>query len=285
MLYTFDSGGESAADRRTAQYFEMMGNRAIYRDGWVAATRHGIPWKTAGQEKGFDADVWELYHVAEDFSQANNLAAKNPAKLEELQAAFETEARKFNVYPLDDRMAGRMDHSNRPNALAGLTSFTYGPGVAFINESATLNTHNVPFTITADVNAANEGADGVIAAMGGTSSGWSLYVKDGRPTFFYNFFEVAGYRAQSSTPLPKGKSTVRVEFTPEANGYGKPATATLFVDGKQAGAVRVERTVPVGYGAEGLDIGMDNVSAVSPDYESPFPFTGIVKTVTIAVQK
>jgi arylsulfatase len=263
----------------------MMGNRAIYKDGWIAAARHGIPWATAGQMTGFDSDVWELYDLSKDFTQSDDLAAKNPAKLKELQAAFEVEARKYNVLPLDDRMAGRFDQTNRPNALAGLTRFTYGPGVSYIQESAALNTHNTPFSITAEVESGTGSADGVIAAEGGKTSGWSLYVKDGLPTFYYNFFTIAGYRAQSSMPLPKGKSTVRVEFTPEETGYGKPAVAKLFVNGTQAGVVRVERTVPVGYSGEGLDIGMDNVSSVSPDYKSPFPFGGRVLTVTIAVEK
>jgi arylsulfatase len=278
MAYTFESG--TAPDRRTTQYFEMMGNRAIYKDGWVAATRHGIPWLTGGQATGFDADVWELYHVAEDFSEADDVVAQNAAKLKELQAAFDVEARKYNVYPLDDRMAARFDLSNRPNPLTGLTTFTYGPGVGFINEGSTLNTHN-GFSVTAEIDGP---ADGVLAAMGGTSSGWSLYVKNGRPTFYYNFFEVAGYRVQSSAPMPKGKSTVRVEVTPEEPGYGKPAAVKLLVDGKQTGAGRVERTVPVGYGAEGFDVGADNISAVSPDYRTPFPFRGTIQSVTIAVE-
>jgi len=283
MVYTFDAA--VAPERRKAQYFEMMGNRAIYKDGWVAATRHGIPWMTAGQATGFDADVWELYNIDEDFSEAEDLAARNPEKLTELQAAFEAEARKYDVYPLDDRMAARFDMTQRPNALAGLSSFTYGPGVNYIGESATLNTHNVPFTITAQLDTGTGAADGVIAAMGGTSSGWSLYVKNGRPNFYYNFFEVAGYRARSSASLPKGKSVVRVEFTPEEAGYGKPANVRLLLNDKEVGAVRVEKTVPVGYGAEGFDVGMDNISAVSPDYETPFPFSGRVGGVTIAVGK
>jgi arylsulfatase len=241
FVSTFASA--AAPEIRTSQYFEMMGNRAIYKDGWIAATRHGIPWMTAGQATGFDADVWELYNVAEDFSEANNVVSKNPAKLKELQAAFDVEARKYNVFPLDDRMAQRIDMTNRPNPLTGLTSFTYGPGVAYVGPNATLSTNNVPFTITAEVEAGTGGADGVIIAFGGTTAGWSLYVKDGRPTFYYNFFDVAGYRAQSSAPLPKGKSTVRVELTPEEPGYGKPAAVKLFVDGKQTGAVRVEKTV------------------------------------------
>jgi arylsulfatase len=283
MIYTFDSA--AAPDRRKVQYFELLGNRAIYKDGWMAATRHGTPWKTAGQDKSFDDDVWELYNIAKDFSQATDLAAQYPAKLKELQAAFDVEARKYNVFPLDDRFAERFDSSLRPNALSGLKSFTYGPGVGYINENSTISTHNVPFSITAEVEAGSGSADGVIAAIGGKTSGWSLYVKGGQPTFYYNFFDVAGYRVQSSTPLPKGKSTVRVEFTPEEPGYGKPAAVKLLVDGKQVASGRVEKTVPLGYGAEGFDVGRDNISAVSPDYTSPFPFGGTVRSVTIAVEK
>ena len=283
MVYTFASA--AAGDRRTVQYFELLGNRGIYKDGWMAATRHGIPWDTAGQRPSFDADVWELYHLEKDFAQATDLAAQNPQKLKELQAAFDVEARKYNVYPLDDRFAQRFDQSLRPNALAGLTRFTYGPGVGYIGENSFINTHNVPFSITAEVEAETGAAEGVIAAIGGGTSGWSLYVKDGRPTFYYNFFDVAGYRVQSSTPLPKGKSAVRVEITPEEPGYGKPAAVKLLVDGKQVGAGRVERTVPLGYGAEGFDVGRDNISAVSPDYKAPFAFGGTIRSVTIAVEK
>lgn len=250
----------------------------------MAVTRHGIPWMTAGQASGFDGDVWELYDVSQDFTQANDVAAQNSDKLTELKTAFEVEARKYNVFPLDDRMAGRFDQTNRPNALAGVTSFTYGAGVNYIQESAAINTHNVAFSITAEIVTGPDAADGVIAAMGGKTSGWSLYVKNSIPTFYYNFFAVAGFTARSSTPLPKGKSTVRVEFVPEQQGYGKPAGVTLFVNGAQVGAARVERTVPVGYSGEGLDIGADNVSAVSPEYRSPFHFGGRILGVTIATE-
>jgi arylsulfatase len=270
-----------APEVRTTQYFEMMGNRAIYKDEWIAATRHGIPWLTAGQTTGFDKDVWELYDLSKDFTEADDVAAKNPEKLKELQAAFDVEARKYIV----DRMAGRFDLTNRPNALAGLSSFTYGPGVGYIQESAALNTHNVAFLVTAQLDNDSDNADGVIIAEGGKTSGWALYVKDGLPTFYYNFFEVAGYRAQSTAPLPTGRSTVRFEFTPEEKGYGKPADVKLFVNGQQTATVRVERTVPVGYSGEGLDIGADNISAVSPDYTSPFSFGGKVLGVTLTVQR
>lgn len=279
---TFDSA--TAPEVRTTQYFEMMGNRAIYKDGWIAATRHGIPWLTAGQATGFDSDVWELYDLSKDFTEADDLAAKNPDKLKELQAVFDVEARKYNVLPLDDRMTGRLDLANRPNPLSGLSTFTYGPGVAYIGPSATLSTASVPFTITAEIDTSADKTDGAIVAFGGKSAGWSLYIKDGKPTFYYNFFGVAGYRAQSSTPLPSGKNTVRVEITPEEKGYGKPADAKLFVNGKQTGSVKVERTVPVAFSGEGLDIGADNISAVSPDYTSPFAFGGKVIGVTLTVQ-
>jgi Sulfatase len=239
MLYSFDDA--AAESRRTVQYFEMLGNRGIYRDGWMATARHGrLPWQTAGSPGAFDDDKWELYDLSDDFSQADDVAAQDPEKVKELQAAFLEEARKYNVLPLDDRMSERFDASLRPNPLTGLKSFSYGPGATNINESATLNTHGVPFSVTAEVEAGSDGADGAIAAMGGVTSGWSLYVKDGKPTFDYNFFEVETYRVRSSEALPDGKSTVRIEFTPVEPGLGKPATVKLYLNDKQTGEGRAE---------------------------------------------
>lgn len=284
MRYSFDDG--KAKPRRTVQYFEMLGNRGIYKDGWMAVARHGrLPWETAGGGSGtFDQDRWELYNLADDFSQADDLAAKNPGKVKELQAAFLAEAKKYNVLPLDDRMAERFDATLRPNPLAGLKRFTYGPGVTNISESAILNTHGVPFSVTAAVEAGSTGSDGVLAAVGGITSGWSLYVKDGKPVFYYNFFEVEKYRVQSSEALPTGKSIVRVEFTPVEAGPGKPATVKLYVNDKQTGEGRVEKTVPFRYSVEPFDVGMDNVSAVSDEYKPPFPFKGRIEHVTIELK-
>ncbi len=282
MLYSFNDG--QAKSRRTVQYFEMFGNRGIYKDGWMASARHGrLPWG-AGSPGSFDQDRWELYNLSDDFTQADDLVSKYPEKVKELQAAFLVEAKKYNVLPLDDRLAERFAASLRPNPLAGLKSFAYGPGVTDISESATLNTHGVPFTITADVEVGSAGADGVLAAIGGITSGWSLYVKDGKPTFYYNFFEVEKYKVQSSEALPKGKSTVRVEFTPVEHGPGKPATVKLYVNGKQTGEGRVERTVPFRYSVEPFDVGMDNVSAVSEEYKPPFPFKGRIEQVKIELK-
>lgn len=204
--------------------------------------------------------------------------------MNELKAAFLEEARKYNVLPLDDRMSERFDASLRPNPLAGLRSFSYGPGTTNISESAVLNTHGVPFSVTAQIETSGVGADGVLAAIGGVTSGWTLYVKDGKLAFDYNFFEVEKYRTQSSEALPPGKSTVRAEITPVEPGPGRPATVKLFVNGKQAGAGRVERTVPFRYSVEPFDVGMDNVSAVSDAYKSPYPFQGRIEQVTIELR-
>jgi arylsulfatase len=229
-------------------------------------------------------DVWELYNVDKDFSQADNLAAKKPEKLKELQAAFLVEAKKFNVLPLDDRMAERFDLTLRPNPLAGLKKVTYGPGVTGLNEAAVLNTHGVPFSVTAEVEVGQAAANGVLAAIGGITSGWSLYVKDGKPTFYYNFFEVEHAKVQSSEVLPPGKATIRAEITPTEPGPGKPADVRLLVNDKEVGQGRIVRTVPFVYGVEPFDIGRDTVSPVSQDYTSPFPFQGRIKEVTIQVK-
>ena len=282
MLYSFNDG--AAKSHRTVQYFEMFGNRGIYQDGWMATTRHGrLPWG-AGSSGGFDDDPWELYNVAEDFSQAENLAAKHPEKVKALQAAFLVEAKTYNVLPLDDRLSERFDASLRPNPLAGLKHFTYGPGVSGISESAVLNTHGVPFSVTVEVEVGEAGSDGVLAAIGGITSGWSLYVKDGKPTFYYNFFEVDHARIQSSEVLPKGTSTVRMELTPVEPGPGKPADVKLFVNGKETGRGRVAKTVPFRYSVEPFDVGRDTVSPVTEDYKVPFAFQGGIEHVTIEVK-
>jgi arylsulfatase A-like enzyme len=283
MLYSFNDG--KVQSRRTVQYFEMLGNRGIYKDGWMASARHGrLPWETAGASGDFNQDTWELYNLSEDFTQADDLAAKHPEKVKELQAAFLVEAKKYNVLPLDDRMSERFDASLRPNPLAGLKTFVYGPGATNISESVTLNTHGVPFSVTTDVEVGSTGPDGVLAAIGGITSGWSLYVKDGKPIFYYNFFEVEKYRVQSSATLPQGKSTVRMEFTPIEPGHGKPATVKLYVNGKQTGEGRVEKTVPFRYSVEPFDVGMDNVSAVSEEYKPPFAFKGRIEQVKIELK-
>ena len=282
MLYSFDH--PKAPSRRTVQYFEMLGNRAIYKDGWMAAARHGrLPWETGASSGDFAADQWELYDVEHDFSQAEDLAAKRPKKLKELQQAFLAEARKYHVLPLDDRLGARFDTTLRPNPLTGVTRFSYGPGVTGIGEGAFLNTHGVAFTITAEVETGAAGSDGVIAAIGGIISGWSLYVKDGRPAFHYNYFDVEHAKAQSADALPPGRSVIRAEIRPTEPGPGKPATVRLFVNDREVATAEIRHTVPFRYGVEPFDVGMDTVSAVTETYQAPFPFQGTIGKVAIEV--
>ena len=283
MLYTFDD--ETAESRRTVQYFEMFGNRGVYKDGWMASARHGrLPWETAASTPNFSADVWELYNIDNDFTQADNLAVQEPEKLQELQDAFLVEADKYDVLPLDDRLAARFDMTLRPNPMAGMTTFTYGPGVTGIGEGAFPNTHRVPFSITVDVDVSETLGDGVLAAIGGVISGWSLYVKDGKPVFYYNLFDVAHTKVQSAEALVPGKTKIQVEFTPVDANAGSAADVRMLVNDKEVAKGRVSATVPFRYGVEPFDIGMDTVSAVSDEYSPPFPFQGGINAVTIDVK-
>ena len=213
MVYSFDD--PKAKGHRGTQYFEMFGNRALYHDGWIAVCRHGrLPWMNQGSYD-FADDKWELYNIDDDFSEAHDLAAKNPEKLRELQDMFWAEAAKYDVLPLDDRFAERGDPSLRPSLIEGRTHFTYFAGAERIPESSSPNIKNKSHIITAYV---DQPGDGVLVAAGGTVGGYTLFVKDGKPTYEYNWFGQQRYRVTSSEPLPAGKSTVRVEFKYDGGG-------------------------------------------------------------------
>jgi arylsulfatase len=282
MMYSFDDA--KAAGQRPTQYFEMLGNRAIYHDGWIAACRHGrLPWETSGSFD-FDADTWELYKLDEDFSEYSDLSAKHPQKLRELQEIFWIEAMKYNVLPLDDRFAERGDPSLRPSLIAGRTEFTYYPGAIRIPESSAPNVKNKSHTITAYVEIPPEGGDGVLVAAGGTVGGYAIYIEDLRPRYEYNWFSQARYKIASSERLSPGPAKIRVEFEYDGGGVGKGGTLSLFVNDRKVSEGRVEKTVPGRYSAdETFDIGMDTGSPVSVDYSSPNRFTGTLRKVEIAL--
>jgi arylsulfatase A-like enzyme len=286
MGYSFDKPNEKT--RHTVQYFEMFGNRGLYKDGWMAVARHGrLPWQPAATENvgNFSDDTWELYHIDTDFSQAVNVASKHPDKLKELQLAFDQEAKKYNVYPLDDRAAERFDSNLRPNPISGIKKMVYTPGITGLSESSVLNTHNVPFTITSMIEITDQNnTEGVLAAIGGLSGGWSLYIKDGKPTFYYNFFEINHYMIKSPETLKIGKSIIKIEFNPTEPGYGKPALVKLYVNDKLVTEGRVEKTVPVRYSLEPFDVGQDTITPVSNEYKSPFPFKGKIENVIIELK-
>jgi arylsulfatase len=280
MVYTF--GDAKAKGNRKTQYFEMFGNRAVYDNGWIATCRHGrLPWENAGSYD-FDKDEWQLYNLDDDFSEANDLAAKNPQKLKELQDLFWIEATKYNVLPLDDRFIERADPAMRPSLIEGRTKFTYFPGVRRVPESSSPNVKNKSHTITVDVEIPKEGGDGVLVAAGGNVGGYALFVKDGIPTYEYNYFTVERFKIAGKDRLTPGKHTVRFEFKYDGGGVGKGGTGTIIVDGKEAAKGRIEKTILGRFSAdETFDTGEDTGSPVSDLYKSPFRFAGTITKVVI----
>jgi hypothetical protein len=285
MRYAFDDAG--AAERHGTQYFEMFCNRGIYHDGWTAVTRHSTPWVMESLPP-FADDTWELYDTNTDWSQAHDLAAEQPEKLEELKALFMEEARKYDVLPLDDRRVERFnsDIAGRPVLIRGNSQLLFG-GMGRLSENAMINVKNKSHSVTAELEVPEGGASGVIVAQGGAFAGWSLYVKDGRPTYCYNLFGVQRFHVGGETEIPAGTHQVRMEFTYDGGGLGKGGTVALFVDGAKSGEGRVEGTVPMVFSAdETCDVGSDTASPVSDDYTSATSrFTGRVTWVQIDVDE
>jgi arylsulfatase len=287
FAYTFDARNAKAPSTRTQQYFEMMGNRAMYHDGWIASCRHGrLPWETHGSS-GFDQDAWELYHIEEDFSQAVDLASKEPAKLRQLQDLFMAEAAKYNVLPLDDRFAERLDVTLRPSYFAHRDTVTFYPGMVRLPEGSGPKLVGVPFTLTAPIEVPKSGAEGVIFALGGDAAGWSLFMWEGKVRFHYNFFAIRRYDVTSREALAPGKHHIELAFVPESPTPGSPANVTLSIDGKQVAEGRVDEQVPPRGGPAPRDVGKDCVSPVCDDYakKGRFPFTGTIDSVTFVFGK
>ena len=281
MLYAFDDA--KAQDRRTTQYFELFGGRAIYHEGWWAGTRHGVDGVSKHGSTAYDKDVWELYDMRSDFGHANDLAARNPEKLKELQALFDKEARKYNVYPMADDMKALLS-AERPELVSG-NKASYGPGTVRLPEDAVMNTKNRSFSLVAEVDNRDRKAEGMLVTLGGESGGYALVVQQGKPTFHYNFLGLERTTITSPEPLPKGKSTVRFDFAYDGVGMGKGGKGTLSINGRKAAEGRIKRTVPVVFSTDDtFDVGEDWGTPVSPTYKLPFKFTGALKQVTVEVK-
>ena len=281
MVYSFDDA--KAKDRRTTQYFELATNRAIYHDGWVACSKYGLPWETLGRGDGFLTAPWELYNVDQDFSEADDLAAKMPAKLEELKAKFIAEAKKYDVLPLDPRFSERMDPSLR---IAGKpkTSWTYYGNSVSLPEPIGPKLFPRPLTMTAELVVPKGGAEGVVTCAGAFSAGWSLYVTENRPVFRYTFFDVADVTIQGTKTLPEGKVTLSTDFTPDGSPQGS-GTLKLFVNGQPAGEGKVERSA-FRHGLEPFEVGRDSITPIDPAYKGKgsFPFTGNIEKVVFQIK-
>jgi len=279
MNYSFDNA--AAPDVRKTQYFEMVGNRGIYHDGWFAGTIHKAPWEAAPR-RPLNEDVWELYNVNEDFSQAINLAEKNPAKLEELKKQFLEEAVRYNVLPIDDRTIERFDPviAGRPDLMNGRTKLTLYEGAKGIPENAFINIKNTSLAITAEVDVPAD-ASGVLICQGGDFGGWSLYMLDGKPAYTYNWVGLEFYTVASTQKVPPGKHTIRFDFDYEG-GRGGGGTGTLSLDGKKIANGRIAKTNSNTFGIdESADVGVDENTPVTLAYAKRPKFTGKIGSVTL----
>jgi arylsulfatase len=286
LAYTFND--TKAKDRHRTQYFEIIGNRAIYHDGWLAGTVHREPWERQPRTT-LDQDKWELYDARKDFSLANDLAVKNPQKVKEMQALFMKEAVKYSVLPIDDRSIERFNAAlaGRPDLMGGRTSLTVYEGMTGVLENAFINIKNRAHTITAEVEIPSGGANGVVIAQAGRFAGWSLYFKDGKPAYAYNFVGLKHFTVAAAQPVAPGKATIRLDFAYDGGGLGKGGTATLSVNGQKVAEGRIEHTVPMVFsGDEGADVGVDEATNVTDAYkERDNRFTGTIHKVTIDLKE
>lgn len=285
MAYSFDKS--DAKSTHKTQYFEIFGNRAIYNDGWFAGTIHRAPWEKVPRRK-LQEDKWELYDTRHDFSLSNDVAAANPEKLKELEDIFMQEATKYRVLPIDDRLIERLNAATagRPDLMGERTSLTLAPGMDSMSENVFLNIKNRSLSITADLEVPKGGANGVILAQGGRFGGWSLYLKDGKPAYCYNFVGLQQDKVSAPTALAAGKANIRMNFDYDGGGAGKGGTATILVNGEKVASGRIERTQVAIFSAdETAGVGRDDATPVTTDYkEQDNAFTGRILKVTVDVK-
>jgi arylsulfatase len=289
LVYTFDDA--TVPTRHSVQYFEMLGNRAIYKDGWMASTTPlRLPWVTlVGAEPNPDDFKWELYHIDEDNSQANNLADKNPDKLKELLTAFDAEAKKYNVYPLDSSFASRIDPAIRPSLTRGREEFTYYPAMIRIPEGSAPDFKNKSFSVGAEIVVPQSGASGVLATIGGRFGGWALLMFESKPQFLYALSNQPQhkFRVASDEAISPGNHVVRVDFKYDGGGIGKGGTAILRVDGKEVAQGRIPQTPQVRFSLdETFDVGEDTGTPVVEDYadKMPFAFIGTLNKLLVVLE-
>jgi arylsulfatase len=285
MVYTFDKANANAPSTRKTQYFEMFGNRGIYHEGWYACTTPpAAPWlmslgKLPDVVNGFK---WELYNLKEDFSQANDLAAKMPDKLRDMQELFLVEASKYQVFPLDNSILPRI-LAPKPSYTAGRSVFTYSGELSGTPSSDAPNILARSYTITAEIEVPNAAAEGIIVTDGGRFGGYGLYLLKGKPVFTYNFFDIERFKWEGKEALGPGKHTLVFDFKYDGPGMGKGGTGTLTVDGKEVASRKVPHTIPAILTIdETFDVGVDTRTPVDDkDYQVPFRFTGKIAKLTV----
>jgi arylsulfatase len=292
MAYTWDKAGADVASRRTTQYFEMLGNRAIYDDGWVAATTPAtLPWELSSKPA---PDVitgyqWELYNVAQDPTQFNDLAAAMPDKLKQMQDIFYAEAKKYDVLPLDNTTLARWN-GPKPNLTGGRKVFTYTGTLTGVPNSGAPSILNKSYTITAEVTIPKGGGEGMIVTDGGRFGGYALFlskgvggIRRGKPVFLYNLLDLKR-TVWAGPELSAGKHTIVFDFKSDGPGLGKGGTGVLYVDGKEVARKSMENTTPITFPEdETFDVGKDTrtgVAMLEYRYDVPFEFTGTINKLT-----
>jgi arylsulfatase len=286
LAYTFDKAQANAPSTRTTQYFEMFANRGIYHAGWYACTTPPAPPWLLGTAKLPDDVVngyqWELYNLTEDYSQFNDLAAKRPDKLRELQELFMVEAAKYHVFPLDNSVLSRVI-TPRPSATAGRTVFTYTGEMAGLPMSDAPSILNRSYTITAEVEVPLGGGEGMLVTLGGRFGGYGLYLLKGKPVFTYNLVDLERFRWEGGDALTPGKHTIVFDFTSDGPGLGKGGSGVLQVDGKEVASKQVPHTTPFLMTIdETFDVGADLRTPIDDnDYQLPFRFTGKITKLTV----
>jgi arylsulfatase A-like enzyme len=264
LFYSLDDA--DAPEQHETQYFEVGGNRGIYHKGWSAVTPHTASWSAHLPQPPFDEDIWELYGPG-DWSQARDMAAEMPEELERLKRLWLIEAVKFNVLPMDDRLERlNADIAGRPQLVRGNSQLLFS-GMGRLNEAAVISVKNKSYSVTAELEVPDSGAEGVIIAQGGMFGGWSLYGQDGKLKYCYNLLGHKRWFVESEGSIPPGAHQVRMEFAYDGGGIGKGGQATLFIDGEKVGSGRVEETHAMAFsGDETTDVGREFGSPVSPDY-------------------
>ena len=289
MAYTFDKANANAPSSHDTQYFEIMGNRAIYHDGWLAGTTPPQgPWLMG---VGTLPDVvngynWELYNIAEDYSQADDLATKMPGKLRELQELFLVEASKYGVFPLDNEVLQRAA-APRPSPLAGKTVFTYSGEISGIPAGSAPNLLGKSYSISAEVDIPQGGAEGMLNTNGGSFGGYGLYLVKGKPVFTYVQLTTERFRWEGPAALTPGKHTIVFDFKYDGPGFGKGGTGVLSVDGKEVDRKKMPATIPFLVSLdESFDVGVDTRHGIDDnDYQPPFRFTGKLDKLTIKLEE
>jgi arylsulfatase len=300
LAYTFDAANANVASRHKTQYFEMFGDHAIYDDGWMLSTKVvRPPWEAFGAANPDPLNnvTWELYDLNKDWTQFDDVAAKYPEKVKDLKESFFTEAKKYQVLPLDASVAARIV-APRPNITAGRTEFVYTTPMTGLPQGDSPVLLNSSYTITADIEVPEGGAEGMIVTSGGRFAGYGFYLLKGKPVFLWNLLDLKRVKWEGPEALAPGRHTLEFDFKYEGigvgalafnnfSGLGRPGTGTLKVDGKEVATQRMEKTLPlILQWDESFDVGSDTLTGVNDeDYQPPFPLTAKLNKLTIRVDR